>query len=108
MIAPARIAAYRALSAIHAGSDLPAALAATREPLTDARDHALALDIVTGSLRWQRALDHLVSQVSRRPVETLDDPILVIVRLSLYQLLHLDRVPAAAVVDDAFDVRHQK
>ena len=29
---------------------------------------------------------------------------LVILRLSLYQLLHLDRVPAAAVVDDAVDL----
>jgi 16S rRNA (cytosine967-C5)-methyltransferase len=98
------MAAFRALSAIHAGSDLPAAIADTRERLTDARDHSLALDIVTGSLRWQRALDYLVSQVSRRPVDALDEAVLVIVRLSLYQLLHLDRVPAAAVVDDAVDL----
>jgi 16S rRNA (cytosine967-C5)-methyltransferase len=111
MIAPARTAALHALRAIHAGrSDLPSALARGRERLHDARDRALTLEIVTGTLRWQRALDHLIAGFSKRPLETLDEEVLLIVRLSLFQILHLDRVPAAAVVDDAVDlcraVRH--
>src|SRR5262249_55718061 len=41
---------------------------------------------------------------AKRPLQKLDREVLVILRLSLYQLLHLDRVPASAVVDDAVDL----
>jgi 16S rRNA (cytosine967-C5)-methyltransferase len=102
MIAPARTAAFHALAAIAADrADLPAALAGSRASLIDDRDRALTATIVTGTLRWQRALDHLVEHFAKRPLTTIDPQVLIILRLSLFQLLHLDRVPAAAVVDDA-------
>jgi 16S rRNA (cytosine967-C5)-methyltransferase len=103
--APARIAAFRALTAVASGArDLPSALAASRVHLADERDRSLAAAIVHGTLRWQRACDHLIEHASRRPLHTLDADVVVILRLSLFQLLHLDRVPAAAVVDDAVDL----
>jgi 16S rRNA (cytosine967-C5)-methyltransferase len=102
MTAPARRAAFQALVAIDAGrADLPAALAASRSSLADDRDRALTATIVTGALRWQRTLDHLVVHFAKRPLTKIDPQVLAILRLSLFQLLHLDRVPAAAVVDDA-------
>lgn len=105
MIAPARTAALHGLRAVSARRlDLPAALVQTRQHLTDDRDRALAAEIMTGTLRWQRALDHLIEHFARRPVARLDGDVLIILRLSLYQLLHLDRVPASAVVDDAVDM----
>jgi len=105
MTAPSRTAAFRALMAITSGHrDLPSALVESRARLEDDRDRSLAAAIVHGTLRWQRACDHLVEHFSKRPVETLDPDVLVVLRLSLYQLLHLDRVPAAAVVDDAVDL----
>ena len=105
MTAPARTAAYHALRAVAAHrEDLPTALARSRAHLDDDRDRGLAAEIVTGSLRWQRSLDHLVEHFARRPLSKLDRDVLVILRLSLYQILHLDRVPASAVVDDAVDL----
>jgi 16S rRNA (cytosine967-C5)-methyltransferase len=105
MPAPARIAAFQALRAIATGrADLPAALALTRDPLPDERDRALASEIVTGTLRWRRSADHLIVHFARRPPEKIDPDVLEILRLSVYQLLHLDRVPASAVVDDAVDL----
>ncbi len=102
MIAPARIAAYETVLAVAAGrADLPAALARTRAPLADERDRALAAEIAAGAIRWQAASDHIVRQFSGRPIEKLDAEILAILRISVFQLLHLDRVPASAVVDDA-------
>jgi 16S rRNA (cytosine967-C5)-methyltransferase len=102
MTAPARTAAFRALVAITADrADLPTALAVSRSALDDDRDRALTATIVTGSLRWRRALDHLVAHFAKRPLTNIDPDVLAILRLSLFQLLHLDRVPAAAVVDDA-------
>ena len=102
MIAPARTAAFTALRDVNAGrADLPAALAAVRPALADERDRALATDLVTGTLRWQRQLDHLIEHFARRPIGKLDFEVLQILRLGAYQLLHLDRVPAAAAVNDA-------
>ena len=105
MTAPARIAAYHALRAIaDERGDLPSALAHAREHLPDERDRGLTAEIVTGALRWQRSLDYLVEHFARRPLGKVDRDVLHILRLSLYQLLHLDRVPASAVVDDAVDL----
>jgi 16S rRNA (cytosine967-C5)-methyltransferase len=102
MTAPARTAAFHALVAIADDrADLPAALAASRASLADDRDRGLTATIVTGALRWQRTLDYLVERVAKRPLTKIDPQVLAILRLSLFQLLHLDRVPAAAVVDDA-------
>ena len=105
MIAPARAAAYRVLRAVNSRRvDLPGALARVRAELPDARDRALAGEIATGTLRWQAAYDHVVSTFTRRPLARLDPEILDILRLTLFQLLHLDRVPASAAVHDAVEL----
>jgi 16S rRNA (cytosine967-C5)-methyltransferase len=105
MIAPARVAAYNILCAVSAGkTDLPSALAHARTTLPDERDRALAAEITAGVQRWRGTLDHLIVQFSKRRIDRLDPEIVEILRLSAYQLLHLTRVPAAAVVDDAVDL----
>lgn len=102
MIAPARIAAYEALLAVDRGrADLPHALARVRDTLPDERDRALAGEIATGTLRWQGAFDHIASEFTSRPTTKFDREVLVILRLTMFQLLHLDRVPASAAVNDA-------
>ncbi len=105
MTAPARTAAYHALRAVSSGArDLPVALVQTRRALGDDRDRALAAEIVAGTVRWLRKLDFLIEHFSNRRVGRIDTEVLTILRLSVYQLLHLDRVPASAVVDDAVDL----
>jgi 16S rRNA (cytosine967-C5)-methyltransferase len=102
VIAPARIAAYETILAVESGrADLPAALHHARQPLQDSRDRALAGEIATGTLRWQAAFDHVIAAFAGRTTSRLDREILAILRISIFQLLYLDRVPAAAVVDDA-------
>jgi 16S rRNA (cytosine967-C5)-methyltransferase len=105
VIAPARIAAYETILAVDAGrADLPAALHRARQSLKDERDRALAGEIATGTLRWQAAFDHIIAAFADRPIGKLDREVVAILRISLFQLLHLDRVPAAAVVDDAVEL----
>ena len=102
MIAPARLAAYDVLRAVSAGrSDLPAALARVRGRLTDERDRALAGEIATGTLRWQGAFDAVIAAFAKRPIAKLDAEVLDILRMTAFQLLHLDRIPASAAVNDA-------
>jgi 16S rRNA (cytosine967-C5)-methyltransferase len=105
VIAPARVAAYETILAVAAGrADLPSALARARTKLKDERDRALAGEIATGTLRWQGAFDHVVEMFAKRPAARLDPEVLAILRISIFQLLHLDRVPAAAVVNDAVEL----
>ena len=105
MIAPARLAAYEVLRAVNNGrADLPAALARVRPRLDDERDRALAGEIATGTLRWQGAHDAVIAAFAGRPLAKLDPEILDILRMTAFQLLHLDRIPASAAVNDAVDL----
>jgi 16S rRNA (cytosine967-C5)-methyltransferase len=105
MIAPARSAAFDTLRAVGSGrADLGTALARVRTRLGDERDRALAGEIATGTLRWQGAFDHVIAAFAGRPRARLDPEILDILRMGVFQLLHLDRIPASAVVKDAVDM----
>ena len=100
-----RVAAYEALRRLSAGvHDLPQALASTRGVLTDDRDRALAAEILTGTERWRAALDFLIQRYAGRALSRLDAEVVDILRMSGHQLLHLDRVPVSAVIDDAVEL----
>ncbi|MBA3639077.1 MAG: 16S rRNA (cytosine(967)-C(5))-methyltransferase RsmB [Acidobacteria bacterium] len=105
MIAPARTAAYAVLRSVGSGkTDLASALARERTRLPDERDRALAGEIATGTLRLQGAFDHIIANFAGRPLRKLDAEVVDILRLTIFQLLHLDRVPASAAVKDAVDM----
>ena len=105
MPAPARDAAFRVLRTIASGrGDLGDALSRARDPLQDARDRALTTELATGTLRWRGALDYQLQRFSARPLEKLDGAVLDALRLGAYQLLHLERVPTSAVVNDSVDL----
>jgi 16S rRNA (cytosine967-C5)-methyltransferase len=109
-VAPARRAAYLALRAVtSARADLPDAVARARGRLADSRDQTLAANVVAGTLRWMGALDAVIEAFGHRPVSRLDPEVLDVLRLGAFQLLHLDRVPPRAVVDDSVElVREQR
>jgi 16S rRNA (cytosine967-C5)-methyltransferase len=101
--APARVVAARVLERVlrdAAFADLALEAELGRRRL-DARDVALATELVYGTLRWQRYLDWILQPHSRRPVESLDVRPLVLLRLAAYQIAFLERVPAFAAVSDA-------
>ena len=105
MIGQARLAAFEVLRAVGTGSaDLGSALARARSRLTDERDRALAGEIATGTLRWQGAFDHLIGLFANRPLHKLDPEVVDILRMTMFQILHLDRIPASAAVKDAVDL----
>jgi 16S rRNA (cytosine967-C5)-methyltransferase len=67
-------------------------------------DAALATELVFGVLRWQRWLDFLLGKLARRPTAQLDLPLRIVLRVGLYQLLFLDRIPAHAAVYEAVEL----
>ena len=73
----------------------------------DERDQALLRELVLGSLRWLRRLDHVISAASSRRFEEIEPALHAPLRIATYQLLLLDRVPAHAAVSEAVEQAHQ-
>ena len=73
----------------------------------DDRDRALLTEIVYGTLRWRARLDAELKPYMRRQIERTDPFLRNLLRLSLYQLRFLDKVPAYAVLNEAVELAKQ-
>ena len=100
VISPARVAAFEILQLVETGS-YASELLLTRTADFDKRDAGLASEIVFGSLRYQAQLDFLISQHTRKK---LDLPVRVALRMGIYQIRHLDRVPSHAIVTESVEL----
>jgi len=67
-------------------------------------DAALATELTLGVLRWQRLLDFLIERQTGKPTAALDLEVLLALRLGLYQLRFLSRVPASAAVNESVEL----
>jgi 16S rRNA (cytosine967-C5)-methyltransferase len=72
-----------------------------------APDRNLATALVLGVLRWQIQLDHQIRALLSRPNAKLDTEILIALRLGAFQLLHMDRIPAHAAIDESVELAKQ-
>ena len=69
----------------------------------DPRDHALLRELVLGTLRWLRFVDHVLAAAADRPLDRIQRSLLAPLRIGAYQLFFLDRVPAHAAVNEAVE-----
>lgn len=69
-----------------------------RSPL-ERRDIALVHAIVYGVIRWRGRLDWLIGHFSNTPLHKIRREILNILRMGLYQILYMDRIPNSAAVN---------
>ena len=67
-------------------------------------DRALAFELVCGVLRYRGNLDWRLNALTIRPLKSLPNIIVMILRLGAYQLLHLDRVPESAAVNESVEL----
>lgn len=72
------------------------------------RDRALCTKLVFGVLRWRGRLDWLIQHLSKTPLHKIDPPVLNIVRLGLYQIVFLSRIPVSAAVNDSVELAKEK
>ncbi len=99
-ISPARRAALEILLRVEEGA-YASVLLASRESDLSPLDRALCHELVMGVLRWQLWLDKLIEYYANRKVAELDPAVRLILRLGLYQLRFLSRVPASAAVNES-------
>ncbi|MFC5148615.1 RsmB/NOP family class I SAM-dependent RNA methyltransferase [Streptomyces aureoversilis] len=100
---PVRILAFEALRAVderdaYANLVLPPLLRKAREKGDfDARDAALATELVYGTLRRQGTYDTIIASCVDRPLREVDPPVLDVLSLGAHQLLGTRIPPHAAV-----------
>lgn len=72
------------------------------------RDRALATMLVFGTVQRRATLDHVIRQLTDRPLSRLDPPVLAALRLGLFQLLCLDRIAPHAAVGESVELVKQE
>jgi 16S rRNA (cytosine967-C5)-methyltransferase len=102
-VSPARLTAFEILRRVEDGAYASFLLASKEETLKPA-DRALAHELVQGVLRRQSFLDHLIQHFSNRSPDSLDQPVRIALRLGLYQLRFLDRIPPSASVNESVNL----
>ena len=103
-----RRAAAEVLLALGRGrTTLAAEVERARSPFTDRRDRALLIELTAGTLRWRNALDAVIEAASRRPIDKVDERACAVLRIGVYQLRYLTRVPDHAVVNESVEAVRQ-
>jgi 16S rRNA (cytosine967-C5)-methyltransferase len=105
MISPARTLSFKLLKQIesHRLFSDDALHSEAMEPL-DVRERRLTTEIVYGTLRWQGTLDYVLANLSSRPWKDVSPGARILLRISLYQMWKMDRMPDYALVHDAVEL----
>src|SRR6266508_2619249 len=103
-LSPARRAAFDILRRVESeGAYASSLLAVADERLRDA-DRALCYELVLGVLRHQSWLDCVLEHFANRRMEAVDLPVRLALRLGLYQLRLLSRIPPSAAVNESVNL----
>ena len=99
MLSPARQVAFDVLRKVYQGG-YSSDLLLQRAAQLDSRDAGLASEIVFGCLRYQSQLDFLIARYVPRPPEP---EVRIALRMGIYQLRYLDRIPPHAAVGESVE-----
>jgi 16S rRNA (cytosine967-C5)-methyltransferase len=104
-VSPARAAAFDILLRVERESSYASELlhSKTYARLTEV-DHSLTTELVMGVQRWRSLLDSQIATSSAQPLAKLDLEVLTALRLAVYQLLLLRRIPARAAINESVEL----
>ena len=80
----------------------------SHESVLEERDRRLLYQLVFGVLRWLRRLDFIITEASSRGMEEIDAALHWPLRVGVYQLVFLDRIPAHAAVSESVNLARQR
>jgi 16S rRNA (cytosine967-C5)-methyltransferase len=75
-----------------------------KENLLPKRERALFNAIVYGVIRWRGRLDWIINHLSKLPLNKTKPEILNILRIGLFQMIYLDRIPVSAAVNTSVEM----
>jgi 16S rRNA (cytosine967-C5)-methyltransferase len=107
-VSAARSTAYRVLRRVELGRALAVDLLQTEEvSALKEVDRALVTELVMGVLRWRGELDFQIERLSGKRLRTFDPEVVSVLRLGLYQIGFLERIPVSAAVNEAVELVKQ-
>lgn len=71
-------------------------------------DSSFVSAIVYGVLEKKITLDYIIKQNSKLPLRKIESKTLIILRIGMYQLLYMDRVPDSAAVNESVKLAKKK
>ncbi len=105
MLTPARHVAFQILLRVECEQSYAAELLNSwRTEKLSAADRGLAQELVMGCLRWQGQLDWLAAHFSGKVPDRWDPEVRTAMRLGIYQLRFLERIPASAAVEQSVEL----
>ena len=99
-----RMAAVEILYRVDQESGYADVLLGARLPDFAPADRRLITRLVLGTLAWQGRLDFELAHLTGRKLAGIQPEAIAIMRMGLFQLRHLDRIPQHAVVDTAVSI----
>ncbi len=72
--------------------------------LKNENDRRLAVNIIYGSLKKRNRLEKIIASLSTIDIKSIDKKVKIILILSLYQIVYLDKIPEYALVNDAVNM----
>ena len=103
-ISPARVAAFEILTRIEKEKAFSSALLPFFEAKLSAKDRALCHELTLGVLRKKLYLDRLIEKVTGKKIEKLDLAVVLALRLGLYQLFFLDKIPDYSAINESVNL----
>jgi 16S rRNA (cytosine967-C5)-methyltransferase len=103
-VSPARIAAFEILKKIETENSFTSVLLPIYEADLQTKDRALCHELSLGVLRNQIYLDKVIEFLSGKKNEKLDLAVLLSLRIGLFQILLLDKIPAHAAINESVNL----
>jgi 16S rRNA (cytosine967-C5)-methyltransferase len=107
-VSPARRAAFAILNTVEKGKGHSDDLLRGKNvtALSEADRH-LTTALVLGVLRWQIEIDGRIRPFLKHPNAKLDAGVSIALRLGAFQLIHMDRIPVHAAIDESVEMTKQ-
>ncbi|MGI8495157.1 MAG: 16S rRNA (cytosine(967)-C(5))-methyltransferase RsmB [Pyrinomonadaceae bacterium] len=103
-VSPARLSAFEILLKIEKESAFSSVLLPLYEEKLEVKDRALCHELTLGVLRNQIYLDWAAQKFSKSKIEKFDSEVLTALRLGIYQMLFLDKVPVFAAINESVNL----
>ncbi len=103
-ISPARISAFEILQKIESEQAFSSVLLPIYEEKLEPKDRSLCHAVTLGVLRRKLFLDRIVEDFTKKKIEKFDLAVSLALRIGLFQILFLDKIPAHAAINESVNL----
>ena len=106
-VSPARACALRVVRRVFEQGAYADRAFTSEAAALEPRDRALAMALAYGTVQRRATVDYVAGQLTDRPLDRLDPPVLAVVRLGLFELLYLGGAAEHAAVNENVELVKQ-